>query len=252
MRLLDEMEQEKDKTMHGGIRFIGLNQAEYMQPLFDTRVLQKQQLKMLGRSPFQIKHSFFTKLGIPPPSPSLSQQQALDRRSSPLGYPRPWEREDEDGSGNNSTLTLLTTSPYHTAQQQKSRFYQGATSPQMGYSRLPTGMSPRRAKRFYESTDESGGTSKERGEGEEEGRGSNTFQGGSGGSGRVPRRSRRQGNSSQRLEGERVPFSERQQLLEQQGGGEEGKGEWDQNESTALLGAGREGGKKKGSKRRHG
>lgn len=52
------------------LKFLGFNQMEHLQSLFDTRVLREQSI-MLFRSPGQIRSTFLAKIGIPP-SPHIT------------------------------------------------------------------------------------------------------------------------------------------------------------------------------------
>lgn len=82
---LHKRERAIAKSVEGRqLKYLGINQTEHLQSLVDTRV-QQEQLKVLFRSPQQIRGSYLAKLGVPP-SPLVSSMGAGGRRPVMASY----------------------------------------------------------------------------------------------------------------------------------------------------------------------
>lgn len=107
---LEEIEEQKKVRLIGmkaesrQTKFVGLNQIEGIQSIFDTRV-QKEQKQALYRTPHQIRGNLLMKLGIPP-SPQIS----VTPRTRPGQYSSPAVQLVPTRSGVNP-LTTISRNP---------------------------------------------------------------------------------------------------------------------------------------------
>jgi hypothetical protein len=99
-----------------GVKYIGVNQAEFLEPIIETRVWKAQRAR-LARSPEQVRGSFLLRLGIPP-SPQIQfapggGSPALKRdRVKVLGKPKPRPSSPHQTvASSSSTLKPLRDSP---------------------------------------------------------------------------------------------------------------------------------------------